>query len=341
MNGSISQIAREAGVSKMTISRVLNGHPHVSEKTRRKVQKIVRQRGFHVNLSARHLSRGTRFPMAAVVTGLEDLFLNNIYHALIRSIEDAMKQRGHAIALFNIPRTSASSPLDPTLELLAANFESLIFKSVILLGPPTHDSRIGFLADRGVRGLVVCSEKIAKGFGSIGVDNAEGIRMVVDHLVEHGHRRIGFVEGPRDLSDARERSAAFCATMKQRGLKVDRKDIVAGDFTREGGRHAAHHWVKTGELPDAIVAANDDMAAGLCDVFTQSGIRIPEQVSITGFDGTLLARQLDPALTTVAQPLAAIGEAVAEATVSERFDLELRLPPVLFEGRSVRRIPTE
>lgn len=340
MNGSISQIAREAGVSKMTISRVLNGHPHVSEKTRRKVEEIVRRRRFSVNLSARHLARGTRFAMAAVVTGLEDLFLNNVYHELIRSIEEAMKKRGHAIALFNIPRTTREARIEPTLDLLAANYGSRIFKGVILLGPPTNDFRIRFLESRGVRGLVVCSRKIADGFGSIHVDNAAGIRMLVDLLVEQGHRRIGLVEGPRSLSDARERSAAFFSAARRLRLEVAKTDVLQGGFTREGGRLAAEAWLKTGELPDAIVAANDDMAAGLYDVLLAKGVRIPEQVSITGFDGGVLARQLVPELTTVAQPMAAIGEAVAEATVSEKFDVHLKLPPVMVPGRSVAPVPT-
>ncbi len=323
----------------MTISRVLNGHPHVSEKTRRKVERIVRERRFHVNLAARHLSSGSRFNMAAIVTGLEDLFLNNTYHALIRSIDEAMTKRGHAIALFNIPRTTNLVSTEPTLEMLAANYESLIFKGVILLGPPKNDARIKFLAERGVRGLVVCSEKIADGFGSIDVDNADGIRQVVDLLVARGHRRIGFVEGPRNLSDARERSATFFSAARKHGLKVDRNDVVAGGFTREGGRAAAEHWLKNGELPDAIVAANDDMALGLCDVFLKNGIRIPDQISITGFDGTVLASQLEPELTTVAQPIAAMGEAVADAIANEQFDIQVCLPPTLIPGRSVAQVP--
>lgn len=128
--------------------------------------------------------------------------------------------------------------------------------------------------------------------------------------------------------------------MKRRGLPVRKEDIVPNGFTREGGRRAAETWLGSGVLPDAIIASNDAMAAGMYDAFARRGIRVPEQISLVGFDGTALAEQLDPPLTTIAQPLERMGEAVADAMVNETFDIQIRLPPTLVSGRSVARAKT-
>lgn len=288
---TIVDVARDAGVSFKTVSRVLNGEPNVRGETRTRVMEAVARLGYRTNQHARSLRAGQ--------SRLIGVFFANLSRNYLGEIQIGALQRGNAegfsIAFEHLPEGPAGSVLPRGGAELAG---------AVLIPPLTEDaSLMARLADAGTP-FVRLSHTVAEGqVGQVTMDDEAAAREVMNHLVGLGHRRIGFIAGPGDHPQSHLRETGYRAGLAAAGIAPDDSLIVRADtFDFEAGLRAAAELLRHTPRPTAIFASNDDMAAAVLAVAFRSGLRVPEQLSVVGFDDTPLASIVYPALTTIYQP---------------------------------------
>ncbi|WP_420469866.1 LacI family DNA-binding transcriptional regulator [Brevundimonas sp. FT23042] len=291
---TLADVARHAGVSTMTVSNVLNDGGRVGDATRERVLRSVSALNYVPNAAAARF-RGARLSRVGLLySSVESVFLNT----LVAAISTEAAARGLQLLLRPISGTDPETARIKAEETVKAGAEALI------LIPPFAE----LLAGAGGAGLGVPVAALAtatalEGMTTIRVDNAAAIRELADGLLSLGHRCIGFVAGPDSHSDSQARRAAFDLAVASGGAAIGTELIYVGDFTFRSGLDAGNHFLDLAEPPSAIIASNDDMAAGVLWVANQRGVSVPDQLAVTGFDDTLLATRVWPALTTVRQPI--------------------------------------
>ncbi|WP_157448714.1 LacI family DNA-binding transcriptional regulator [Deinococcus peraridilitoris] len=282
----------------MTVSNVINNKPGMSEETRLRVQRAIEATGYVSNAAARLLT-GKRANMIGVLTPrLNWPFVTEI----LQSASTVAEAEGLNLAIF----TTASNP---TLERERAMLLRTLADGVLLVIPSADEHQ--------VFGNVVPVVTLgAYGERTVKVDNFEGARLAVRHLIELGHTRIAHVHGQHnDLRDAAEREQGFVSALEEAGLDVLPGYLQDGEFSEEGGRRAAHALLTLPDAPTAIFAANDRSAIGVMEAAAQLGLRVPHDLSVVGFDDIHAAAYTDPPLTTVRQPLQQMGEKAARVLI--------------------------
>jgi LacI family transcriptional regulator len=335
---SITDIARQAGVSKMTVSRVINNSSAVKEDTRARILKIIEREGYQPNVLARTLSSGVSLDVVGVITGIENVFSTYYFMELMRQLETQLDRYDHSVFLFNVIETENTERIEKKLKIICDQYHAHALKGVIVIGPPEKDARLEFLSAQGVRGIVIGSSLVNAHFGSVDVDNAAGTRMLVEYVFSRGHRRIAAIHGPDYLLSARERRQAFYEALNGCGLKIKPAYEGVGGFNRRGGYLAARDILTQAERPSVIICANDDMALGAYEACAESGVHVPSDISIVGFDNTDGAATAEPQLTTIGQPFHQIATIVSKAFSSHEFTIQKKVPPVLVERSSVARV---
>jgi DNA-binding LacI/PurR family transcriptional regulator len=288
-------IAREAGVSQSTVSRVLNDAPTrvpIAAETRERVTLAARRLGYRPNPLARGLRGAPTMLIGAVVRDITDPFFSGAIEAL--SVE-AMA-RGYNVVLGH-----AHSRADEALALTAV-LETRHCDAIVLLGDVQDQPRLlGDLKDSLVPVVALWQGTSALGVPTIDVDNRAGIRAAIEHLTGLGHERIAFVGG-RPLGDIRERESAFVEAVSQRFGAVRDGYLQHVANTPTGGESAVNALLRLAEPPTAIVASTDTLAFGVLHAAHALGRRVPDDLSVTGFDDILLASHTVPALTTLRMP---------------------------------------
>ncbi|MFS8495689.1 MAG: LacI family DNA-binding transcriptional regulator [Actinomycetes bacterium] len=300
---SLRDVARAAGVSVSTASRVLSGSSHpVSEPTRRRVLEAAERLGFEPNRLARALATARSRTIGVVVHDVSDPY----YAEIVRGLEDAAGSRDHALFV-----SSSDRDVDKELAVLRA-FVANQVDAIVLVASAIDDPR--YLAEasaildrfRALGGVVMTMSEHGYAAPRLGYENRAGTRLVVTHLLDLGHRRIGYIAGPPDLLVTRVRQRGYEEAMTELGLGVDPELVVTGDFTIEGGARAAERLLRA--EPTAIVAANDMMAIGAIRHLLDVGKRVPGDVSVAGFDDIEFAAYAAVPLTTVHVPLGELGQ---------------------------------
>lgn len=295
---TIDDIARAAGVSVATVSRVLNGKPDVSPRTKENVYRAMEHAGYTANPIARSLGGARTWLLGFHARD----FSFEYTIAVMRGILEVSEQAKYGLLLSAAHDTFHN----PATQLLRSLHEGLIVMSSSLESAAELD-----LFDSN-RPLVLV-EPLAQQPNRVVVTaaNQDGIAQVVRYLVSLGHRRIGFISGPLTLVICQERLNGFRLTLDATGIATDTAGIVEGQLNEDGGRVGALQLLTQRNRPTAIVASNDLQAAGVYQAARALGLRIPEDVSVTGFDDIPLAEHLFPTLTTVQQPLREIGRQAA------------------------------
>lgn len=295
---TLADVARAAGVSKMTVSNVINNKSGMTEKTRVRVQRAISATGYVVNPVARALA-GKRSNLIGVLTPrLNWPFVSEILHGASVTTEAA----GLNLAIF----TTASNV---TLERERAGLLRTLADGVLLVIPSEDEHEI--LGDT----LPVVTLG-AQGKRTVQVDNHAGGRLAAQHLIDLGHRRIAHITGQHSqLRDAHEREEGFFAGLREAGLELPAEYLEEGEFSEEGGERAASRLLSLPEPPTAIFAANDRSAIGALRAAQALGVRVPHDLSILGFDDIHAARVTDPPLTTIRQPLEEMGETAARLLI--------------------------
>jgi LacI family transcriptional regulator len=302
---TIYEVAREAGVSIASVSRVMHGQDGVSEKTRRRVEDVIEHSGYVVNGAARGLAGRRVGVLGFVFCDLDaaepaaDAVTSYYSHEVVRGAERAARRVGDAILL---AATHSASERQRVLAL-ATKVDGLAVMAGSL--SPVDLRR---LAER-VPVVSFAATRPPRELDSVGVDNFDGMRAATNHLLGHGYEDIAFLAGPSRSAEDRARFNGYRRALTDAGIDAPAAPAVRGDFTEKGGERAVDQLLRDRDRPPrALVVGNDQMAVGAMGALSRHGFRVPEDVAMTGFDDIPLARHVHPTLTTVRQPLRRIGE---------------------------------
>jgi LacI family transcriptional regulator len=295
---TIRDIAREAGVSVATVSRVVNGHPNVAAATRERVLRHVRAYGFTTNLSARALAQGR--------TGLVGLTIPFVHPEYFASIATAIVE-----ALYGQGLRAVVCPTMHDRERELTLIERLrhgATDGAILLLPSETREELAALHEEGFPFVVVDPAlRLGEETAVISATHFAGAQAATRHLLELGHRRIGAITGPQGWLASEERLAGYHAALAEHGIAARPELVALADFHADGGRDATRRLLALSEPPTAIFAFNDDMALAALRVAQERGLSLPGELSIVGFDDSIRAPIVTPSLTSVRQPLEEMG----------------------------------
>ena len=295
---TIREIARAAGVSIATVSRVINGRPDVSPQTREAVLRVVREHGFSTNRNARALSGGR-----TGLVGVTLPILEAAYFAVIVS--------GTAEALYEHDMRIVLCPTLHQHEREVTLLDRLMHGTTdgaILMLPEESNAELRSLQETGYSFVVVDPRvQLDEGIPAVSASNASGARAAAEHLLSLGHRRIGAIMGPVDWMASTERLNGYRAALAAAGVLPVPELVVESDFSIESGEEAAGALLDLPEPPTAIFGFNDNVAIGALRAAEARGLRVPNELSVVGFDDSEQSALVTPALTTVRQPLAEMG----------------------------------
>jgi LacI family transcriptional regulator len=299
----IEDVARFAGVSMKTVSRVFNREPNVREDTRAKVEAAAKALQYRPNPSARSLAGRRSYLMMLVY----DNPSANYVMQVISGVLDACEAARYSMMVRPVKLDDRDH-----VELVAETVAQYAPDGLILTPPLTDDAALLDRLDaQGVRYASISPKITAARYGAL-LDERNAVREMMAHIVSLGHRRIAHIKGHRDHGAAEWRLDGYRDGLRAAGIAYDRALVASGEFSFESGVAAAEALLALQTPPTAIFAANDDTAAGVIRVAAGRGLRIPRDLSVFGFDDLPMARQLWPALTTVRQPSRTMGRIAAE-----------------------------
>ncbi|SFQ97742.1 LacI family DNA-binding transcriptional regulator [Poseidonocella sedimentorum] len=310
-NASIRDVARVAGVSTATVSRALSNPDILSERTRESVIAAIRETGYRVNRAARNLRTRRAGAVLVLVPNLGNPFFSHILAAISARFQNS----GYSV-LITDSRDPAAAGHDYLDYFMDGRIDGMICLDGGLDPGVLARFRASQFADRIV---FACEWSPEPSFASVRSDNRAGAALAVRHLHGLGHRRIAHVKGPADnvLTEARRAGmAAECAAL---GLDLPPEWIIAGEFSLEAGRAAAAALLELPNRPSAVFCASDMVAFGLISELTERGLRVPEDMSVMGFDDVEIAAYCQPPLTTIRQDRRQLGLRAAEL-LQERLD---------------------
>ena len=301
---TIEDIARQAGVSTSTVSRVLNGTKPVAVDKRALVLAAVEQLQYRPNAVARGLARGRSMTVGVLVQDIGSPFFAN----MVSGIEQGLDHAGYRPMLTTTHwRTDDEEDEVGALQLLLERRVD----GVLVLGGHIPDDALRTVAAH-VPVVLVARRVQGLERQCVYVDNHDGAYRATRYLIGLGHTRIAHIAGTAGHPDAADRAAGYCQALAEAGLPVDERLLVAGQFTEESGLAGVEALLRRGERFTAIFAANDQAAYGVMLGLFNHGYRIPSDVSVVGFDDQLLSAYTLPPLTTVHQPSLAMGRGAAE-----------------------------
>jgi LacI family transcriptional regulator len=297
-SATIHDVARHAGVSSMTVSRVINGEAKVRPATQRLVRESIRALHFVPNAAAKTLAGGEILRIGLLCSIPNATYVSEF---LIGALERCSQVNAQLIV-------KRHSPADDLAQAAARLIEARL--DGIILPPPVCDAPelVEALRAAGIAVIATGSIRPGSDLPSIGIDDFAAARAMTAHLVSLGHRRIGFIAGRANHASAGLRLDGYRAALADAGLAVDEALIAAGTYTYHSGLDAAEKLLADARPPTAIFASNDDMAAAAVAVAHRRGLDVPADLSVCGFDDTPLATTIWPELTTVRQPVSVISE---------------------------------
>ncbi|WUR12215.1 substrate-binding domain-containing protein [[Empedobacter] haloabium] len=310
---TLLDVARAAGVSASTVSRILNGTARVADDKRKAVLAAIEQMNFAPNQMARSLKKGSTMTIGIVVQDISSPFFDET----LRGVDDALKGTGYTSVIVS-GHWNADEESDRIRLLLARKVDGII----LLTGRISDETVLQFSNHRPI----VATGRALRTANAIGfkVDNEHGAWLATRHLLDLGHRRIVFITGPASSSDANERLAGYRRAMAEADVAVDPQLVVEGDFHEPSGLAAINRLLERDVPFTAVFAANDLSAYGARLALYRKGIRVPEDVSLVGFDDLPGSSYTAPPMTTVRQPLYDLGKAATNALLSlmgrEAFD---------------------
>ncbi len=307
---TLEDVAKQAGVSRSTVSRVINDHPNVRDDVRKRVLGVIEKTGYHPNAAARTLASQRTWMIGLVVPrSVNSFFLDPYFPRLTQGIAQACNQYDYTLNLFLIgtkedeekiyPRISRKSFLDGIIVQSGQFGDQLIDRLVqsnvplVIAGRPFHDEDVSY----------------------IDVDNVNAAYNAVSHLIRLGYKRIGTITGTPESTVSIDRKAGYIKALTERGRDVDEKLIICGDFTETSGYYSMQQLLSA--KPDAVFVASDLMAIGAVRAIHDAGLRIPDDVAIVGFDDLPMAKLPDPPLTTVRQPIYQFGFQAVEVLIDQ------------------------
>lgn len=297
-----TDVAKLAGVSQMTVSRVINNDSQVREKTRAKVESAINQLGYEPNKAARSLVNANPISIGLLYSNPNSTFLSKMMIGVL----DRARQSDTNVMIV----TCDEGP--DAVGIVNGLIEDGI--DGILLAPPLCDSKSLFkvLIENDIPAVTVGSHHDEQRISAVFMDDRKAAFTMTRHLLSLGHRRIAFIVGEPDQAASQLRQAGFTEAMASAGIPPDDYIVYQGEFSFHSGFDAAETLLQGPEMPTAILASNDDMAAGAISAARECGFRVPEDVSVCGFDDSVMATEFWPPITTIHQPIDRMTQAAIE-----------------------------
>lgn len=302
---TLYDVANQSGVSYQTVSRVINDHPHVSEETRQRVLQVIRELGYRPNKAAQSLVTRRSHTLAIITFG-------TIHYGpaqMVANVERAAKLLGYNLTLTSIPDVSPRQ-IRKAIDNLSVRLVDGIVMITPILG--TDYDELVEICD-GIP-FVQVDTSLQSQTPSVVIDQHYGSRLATQHLIDLGHRRICEISGPLNWFGALARHNSWHQTLESAGIVA--ATSVEGDWTAASGYLSTQRLIKAGEEFTAIVAGNDQMALGAMRALHEFGLRVPEDISVVGFDDIPEAAYFEPPLTTIRQNFDVLGEQCVEYLVA-------------------------
>jgi LacI family transcriptional regulator len=303
----IKEVAKLSGVSRSTVSRVINNDPNVKESTRARVLEVIRKVNYRPNSVARGLASGRMRIIGLVLPMAQaSLFTDPYYPGLIQGITMVCNAKDYSVMIWLANQEQERSKIH---HVATDSFLDGVIIASYLIDDPILET----LTKSKMPFLLIGRHPSKNDLNYVDSDNLRGAREAVKYLLQLGRRRIATITGPKNMIAGIDRLEGYKSAFRERGLQFDPNLIVEGDFTESGGYNGMMRLIA--HNPDAVFAASDSMALGALRALNDSGRRVPEDVALIGFDDLPSAAHFDPPLTTVRQNIPKMGQLAAETLV--------------------------
>jgi LacI family transcriptional regulator len=290
MSATIFDVAKKAGVSIGTVSRVINNRDRVHPETRERILQAMRDLDFHANASAQALASQQTETVGLVIPQVNDPF----FFGVVRGVEDTVTAAGYSLLIVSQPPHTNKNHYMRLLR--RGHVDAMIVAAVNV---PLSD-----VADIATKvPIIFIQQEGPKDVPAVLADNYGGACEMTAHLLEHGYRRIAYITGTDNTPDNGQRLRGVRDTLAARGLTLPQHFVVRGDYLRGSGHTAMRMLLDSSARPEAVFAANDQMAADAILAAQECGLNVPDDIAITGFDDIPMASYMSPALTTIHQPI--------------------------------------
>lgn len=325
MTPTIKQIAIKANVSIATVSRALNNDVRVTDKTREKILQISNDLNYKPNLVARNFVKKTSYAIGLILPDISDEFFTDI----IRGVDEITYKNGYYTIV-------ASSHRHHTLADSIATFSQTgLVGGVILLMSAMTDDLKNILDQANIPVVLIGAGKQERDFDIVTIDNYQGAFNATEYLIKKKKfKKIAHITGPAENYDAYLRKKGFIDACKKNGVSINKSFIIDGNFTIDSGYHGFIQLYGLPEKPEAIFAANDMMALGCYDAANYFNVKIPDDISLIGFDDIFMSKYINPSLTTVRVQIEEVGKRAAGLLIE-------RLNNPNGKAHSLIKIPTE
>jgi DNA-binding LacI/PurR family transcriptional regulator len=308
---TLADVAEVAGVSPSTASRALSGRGELSAETRAAVIEIARELHFEPSQLARSLRTRTTHTVGFVVPDVSSPF----YASALKGAQGMLEEAGYRVLLMDSEQ-AADGEVEALRTLIAHRVDGLLVSTVGI----RREHFDGLVTRRRTPCVFFDSVIAGRGAGSVLLDNGPGIELLVDHMVEHGHSRIGLLVGSLSETSGTERRTAFYEAIRRHGLAVRRGHVAGGRWSPDAGLAATRSILRTRRPPTALVSSSVELALGALAAARELGLRVPDELAVATFDDAYFAELLDPPLTAVAYDPAAVGRRAAELLVGAMRD---------------------
>jgi DNA-binding LacI/PurR family transcriptional regulator len=307
---TLDDVAALAGVGRGTVSRVVNGAPHVSPQASARVLAAVEQLGYVPNKAARSLVTRRAETVTLVISESEErVFTEPFFADVVRGISAALVERSRPLLLAMAQTVAQHESLEHYL--LGQHVDG-----VMLLSLHGDAPLLGELERRGLPTVIGGRPPDGQDLSFVDVDNVTGGAIATGHLLERGRRCVAIITGPPDMSVSIDRLAGYRQALADAGIAADERLVVAGDFTETGGQAAMELLLDRFPHLDAVFASSDLMASGAVRALLARGLEVPRDVAVVGFDDAPVARHTEPQLTTMHQPVEQMGRSMVELLVA-------------------------
>lgn len=299
MATTIKDVASLAGVSTATVSRVLTGKNPVGDEARRRVLSSIEYLGYRPNVLARSLRAETTKTIGLVVSNV----MNPFFTSIARAVEDTAGDKGYSLILGNADENPSKE--DKYIDiLLGKRVDGLIVSPARAQSP-----RLTRIVDEGVPMIFLDRSIVGIDVPVVRADGTRAVRELVDYIVKLGHERLAIISGPPEVVSGRERLDAFMSMAGSLGVPVTEDYVKIGDFRRKSGREAMRELLELRQPPTVVFASNNLMALGALQAVKEGSYRVPEDISLAGFDDVSWFELMSPPITTIGQPTQELGSA--------------------------------
>jgi len=324
---TIKEVAERAGVSTATVSRVITGKDVVSSKRRKRVNRVIKELGFRPNRAARELRIGAEFKIGVVLSDIQNPF----FTSCLAGIESVLQSSDYFLILGN-------SKEDPRIEEMHLN--ALISEGIggiILALTSSYDECYQYLADSEIPIVAIDRECKGLSIDSVVIDNVAASQQGTECLVKLGHRRIGFIGGPLEISTSQDRLKGYKEVLTNLDIPIEEDLIVNGQYHQEGGRSAMEELLNLSDPPTALLIANNLMTLGALETLYLQNIQIPDELAIVAFDDIPWNIALQTPLTVIAQPTYQLGEFAAKMLLDRIKNPDQPIQKIMLQGELIIR----